>query len=443
MAIKLSDHFSLGRLLRFVFPSIAMMVFTSVYGVVDGLFVSNYAGKDEFTALNLIFPFIMILGAVGFMIGTGGTAIVAKTLGEGDRKRANRYFSFLVYTTIILGVILAIGGIVFLRPIAQLLGAEGVLVDYAVNYGRIILAALPFFMLQNIFQSFFVSAEKPQLGLFVTVGAGLTNILLDWLLVGVCPFGIEGAAVATAASQCIGGLIPLVYFSLPNKSVLRLGSAEFDWRVLSKTCSNGMSELLGNISMSLVSILYNFKLLEEAGQDGVAAYGVIMYLQFVFVSIFIGYAIGSAPIVSYNYGAGNHNELKGVFKKSIILMVATGCAMTIMSILLSAPLSRVFVGYDEELYEMTVRGFRLFSVAFLGCGVNIFASSFFTALNNGVVSAIVSVLRTVVFQVLAVLTLPIVWSLDGIWFSSPATEIVSVVVSVAFFIGMKKKYHYI
>ncbi|MBQ8540027.1 MAG: MATE family efflux transporter [Clostridia bacterium] len=442
MAIKLSDHFTLRRLLKFVFPSIVMMVFTSIYGVVDGLFVSNYAGKDAFTAVNLIYPFIMVLGAVGFMIGTGGTAIVAKTLGEGEGRLANRYFSFLVYVTIVFGAATAIAGIVLLRPMAQLLGAEGVMVDYCVTYGRIILCALPFFMLQNIFQSFFVSAEKPQLGLFVTVMAGLTNIVLDYVLVGVIPLGLVGAAVATAISQTVGGLVPFLYFAFPNSSVLRLTKTKIYPAVLLKTCSNGMSELLGNISMSLVSMLYNFKLIEVAGNDGVAAYGVIMYLQFIFVSIFIGYAIGSAPIISYNYGAGNERELKGVFRKSLILMVGTGVAMALASFLLSNPLSKVFVGYDEKLFTMTVRGFKLFSVAFLACGVNIFASSFFTALNNGLVSAILSVLRTVVFQVIFVLALPLLWGLDGIWFSSPMTEIVSVVVSVVFFMALKNKYKY-
>ncbi|MBQ6795113.1 MAG: MATE family efflux transporter [Clostridia bacterium] len=442
MAIKLSDHFTLRRLFKFVFPSIVMMVFTSIYGVVDGLFVSNFAGKEAFTAVNLIYPFIMVLGAVGFMIGTGGTAIVAKTLGEGDSKKAKEYFSFLVYATILFGTIIAIAGIALLKPMAQLLGAEGIMVDYCVIYGRIILFALPAFMLQNIFQSFFVSAEKPQLGLFVTVAAGVTNIVLDYLLVGVLPFGLTGAAWATAISQCVGGIVPFLYFAFPNKSALKLTRTRVYPKVLIKTCSNGMSELLGNVSMSLVSMLYNFKLIEVAGNDGVAAFGVIMYLQFIFVSIFIGYAIGSAPIISYNYGAGNENELKGVFRKSLIVMVASGVVMTIASFLLSGALSKVFVGYDMELYNMTVRGFKLFSGAFLACGVNIFASSFFTALNNGVISAVLSVLRTVVFQVLFVLLLPMVWGLDGIWISSPMTEIFSAVAAVVFFVAMRKKYNY-
>ncbi len=444
MAIKLSDHFTFRRLLKFVFPSIAMMVFTSIYGVVDGLFVSNYAGKAAFTAVNLIFPFIMVLGAVGFMIGTGGTAIVAKTLGEeNNRHKANGYFSLLVYTTIILGVIIALIGIFTVRPIAHVLGAEGVMIEYCVTYARIIFCALPFFMLQNIFQSFFVSAEKPQLGLFVTVGAGVTNIVLDYLLVGVISLGLEGAAIATAISQTVGGLVPLLYFAFPNSSTLKLTKARCEWWVLVKTCTNGMSELLGNISMSVVSMLYNFKLIEVAGNDGVAAYGVIMYLQFIFVSIFIGYAIGCAPIISYNYGAENHIELQGIFKKSLILMLGTGVVMMLLSIVLSNPLSKVFVGYDKDLYNMTVKGFRLFSVAFLPCGINIFASSFYTALNNGVVSAVLSVLRTVVFQVIMVLLLPVWWGLEGIWFSSPMTEILSVIVAGVFFVALRKKYQYI
>lgn len=442
MAIKLSDHFTLRRLLRFVFPSIVMMVFTSIYGVIDGLFVSNYARKEAFTAVNLIFPFIMVLGAVGFMIGTGGTAIVAKTLGEGEKQKAKEYFSFLVYATIVLGTVIAAVGIVFLKPASELLGAEGVLVDYCVTYGRIILLALPFFMLQNIFQSFFVSAEKPKLGLFVTVASGLTNILLDYILVGVFPFGLTGAAIATAISQVVGGLVPFLYFAFPNKSTLRLTKTKIYPHVLLKTCSNGMSELLGNVSMSLVSMLYNFRLIEVCGNDGVAAFGVIMYLQFIFVSIFIGYAIGVSPIVSYNYGAGNETELKGVFKKSLVIMVLTGLVMSIASFCLSGPLSRVFVGYDETLYQITVNGFKMFSGAFFMCGVNMFASSFFTALNNGVVSAVLSVLRTVVFQVLFVMVLPMLWGINGIWLSSPMTETVSALVAGVFFVAMRKKYKY-
>lgn len=443
MAIKLSDHFSFKRLIGFVLPSIVMMVFTSVYGVVDGLFVSNYAGKTAFAAVNLIYPFIMILGAVGFMIGTGGTAIVAKTLGEGDKKRANSYFSLLVYTTIVLGVVCAAAGIITIKKVALLLGAEGEMVSYCVSYGRIILAALPSFMLQNIFQSFFVSAEKPQLGLCVTVGAGVTNIVLDFLLVGVLRWGIYGAAIATAISQCVGGLVPLVYFILPNSSVLRLTKTRLEGRILFKTCTNGMSELLGNVSMSLVSMLYNFKLITIAGEDGIAAYGVIMYLQFIFVSIFIGYAIGSAPIISYNYGAGNERELKGVFKKSLVIIGAVGIGMVTISVLLAGKLSAVFVGYDKALYEMTHRGFMLFSIAYLPCGVSIFASSFFTALNNGVVSAVISVLRMVVFQVASVMLLPYVLGLDGVWLSSPVAEFLSAAVSAVFFVMMRKRYKYL
>lgn len=441
--IQLSDHFTHGKLLRFVFPSIIMMIFTSIYGVVDGLFVSNYVGKTPFAALNLIYPFIMILGAVGFMLGTGGSALVAKSLGEGKQERANQIFSFLIYTAIISGVVLAVIGIVFTRPIAILLGADQEMLEYCVVYARIIFMALPAFMLQNMFQSFLITAEKPGIGLGMTVAAGVTNIIMDAVLVAVFPMGIAGAAAATALSQCVGGIAPLIYFSRKNTSLLRLVKTHFMGSELFKTCTNGMSELVTNISMSLVSMLYNFQLMKIAGEDGIAAYGVIMYVNFIFVAIFIGYAIGTAPIFGYNYGAANHGELKNVFKKSVVIITIAGIVLTGAAMLASVPLSKIFVGYDQGLYEMTLWGFRIYSISFLVCGFGIFGSSFFTALNDGVVSAVISFLRTVVFQVVAVIVLPIFWGLDGIWFSIIVAEVLATLVVLYFVITKKGKYHYL
>lgn len=443
MAIQLSDHFTYRRLLRFVLPSIVMMIFTSVYSVVDGLFVSNYVGKTQFAAVNLIMPFLMILGAVGFMIGTGGSALVAKTLGEGDKERANRYFSFLVYTTLISGIVLAVLGIAFMRPIAALLGAEGEMLDYCVVYGSIILIALPAFMLQNTFQSFLITAEKPQIGLVITVIAGVTNIILDAVFIAVFNFGVAGAAVATAISQCVGGIVPLIYFLRKNKSLLRLTKAKFEGKILWKACTNGSSEFLTNISTSVVNMLYNAQLMSIAGENGVAAYGVIMYVNFIFIAIFIGYSLGSAPIIGYHHGAENYGELKGMFKKSLILVGSAGVVLAALAVVLSAPLSKLFVGYDQELFEMTSRGFRMYAVSFVMCGFSIFGSSFFTALNNGIVSAAISFLRTLVFQILAVLILPMLLGIDGIWLAISAAELLALIVTVIFFITMRKKYRYV
>ncbi len=443
MKIQLSDHFTYPRLLRFVFPSIVMMIFTSIYGVVDGLFVSNYVGKTPFAAVNLIMPFLMIMGAVGFMFGTGGSAVVSQALGEGKPDKAKQYFSMMVYVVIGGGLILTLLGLVFLRPIAAAFGATGDMLDNCIIYGRIILCTLTAFMLQNVFQSFLVTAERPKLGLAVTVAAGVTNMLLDFVFIAVFHWGIVGAASATAASQLIGGLIPLVYFLRPNTSRLQLVKTSLNTRISGKTCINGSSELMTNVSMSLVNILYNFQLMRYVGEDGVAAYGVIMYVSFIFVAIFIGYSIGSAPVIGYHYGAGNHAELKGLFRKSLCLIALWNVLLAVLAILTSQPLARIFVGYDSGLTALTRRGLCLYSLSFLLTGFNIFGSAFFTALGNGVVSAIISFLRTLLFQIAAVLILPLLLGLDGIWLSIAAAEILALVVTIIFFVKKGSYYHYV
>ena len=440
--IQLSDHFDCRRLLRFTFPSIIMMVFTSIYGVVDGFFVSNYAGKTPFAAVNFIFPVLIILGCPGFMLGTGGSALIAKTMGEGDKKRANQIFSLLIYVGAAAGVVLGAAGIALLPSVAVLLGAEGRLLADCVTYGRIILLAGPFFMLQMEFQCLFATAEKPKLGLTVTVAAGVTNMVLDRLLVGVFRWGLVGAAAATAVSQAVGGVIPLIYFARENSSLLRLTRCPFDGAVLLKTCANGSSELMSNISMSVVSMLYNGQLMAKAGEDGVAAYGVLMYVSMVFQAIFIGYAVGTAPVVGYHHGAGNRGELKGLLRRSVLLIGGFSAAMCLAGETLGRPLSVIFVGYDPDLLDMTAHAFAIFSVAFLFSGFAIFGSSFFTALNDGLTSALISFLRTLVFQCAAVIIFPILWGLDGIWWSIVAAEVMAVAVTLAFLTAKRKKYGY-
>ena len=440
--IQLSDHFSYGRLIRFVIPSVVMLIFTSIYGVVDGLFVSNFVGKTPFAAVNIIFPLMMILGGVGFMLGTGGTAIVAKTLGMGDRQKANEYFTFIIAFTGGIGVVMALLAIIFIRPIAVLLGAEGDMLEYAVRYGLIVLMGMPFFMLQNSFQNFFITAEKPKLGLAVTVAAGVTNMILDALFIAVFKWGIEGAAAATALSQFVGGFVPIIYFASKNSSTLRLCLTHGYWKMLLEACINGSSELLSNISSSVVTILYNYQLLRFAGEDGVAAYGAIMYVAFIFVSIFIGFVIGTSPIISFHFGAENKDELKSLRKKSVNIVLLAGAAMTLVALLLSVPLCKLFVGYDDRLYLIMFRGFIIYAFSYILTGFNIFGSSFFTALNNGVVSAIISFLRTLVFQISAILILPELFMLDGVWFSVIACEVASAIVTVAFLVGKQKKYSY-
>lgn len=443
MKLQLSEHFTYSKLIRFTIPSVIMMIFTSIYGVVDGIFVSNFVGKTPFAAINLIMPFLMIFGAIGFMIGTGGSALVAKTMGEGNPQKANRIFSMLIYLSVAFGVALTVIGIVFLRPIAGLLGAEGEMLEDCVTYGRIILIALTAFILQNEFQSFLIAAEKPTLGLAITVAAGVTNIVLDALFVGLLGWNLVGAATATAISQAVGGLIPLLYFIFPNQSLLHLTKFSFDAKALLKTCTNGSSEMMTNLSMSLVNILYNFQLMKYAGEDGIAAYGVIMYVGFAFVAIFIGYSIGVAPIIGYHYGAGNHSELKSLFRKSLWVLAACSLLMTASAELLASPLSRIFVGYDAALLAMTTRAFMLYSLCFLVLGFNIFASSFFTALNDGLVSGVLSFLRTLLFQVATILLLPMIWELDGVWLAIVASELIALFVTIFCFFRFKEKYHYI
>lgn len=443
MNIQLSDHFTYRRLIRFVIPSVAMMILTSIYGVVDGLFVSNFVGKTPFAAVNLVIPFTMILGAFGFMLGTGGTALVAKTLGEGRQEEANRIFSMLIYFALGLGVLLTIFGIAVLKRIVIKMGADDAMLRHCMIYGRIVLLGIPFYMLQNMFQNFLIAAEKPQLGLIVTIAAGVTNMVLDALFIAVLGWGVAGAAVATALGQCVGGLIPFVYFARKNSSRLALVKTKLLGGALLRACTNGSSELVSNISMSSVGMLYNAQLMKVAGENGVAAYGVILYVNFIFIAIYLGYAYGSAPIVAFNYGAGKKAELQNVLKKSLKLLLGTGIVLLSIGVLFAGVLSGLFVGYDAQLYAMTVRGLRFYAVSFLLSGFNIFGSSFFTALNNGMVSAAISFLRTVVFEVAAVLILPFFFGLDGVWCAITVAELASILITIGAFSALRRRYQYL
>ena len=442
MNIKLSDRFSYKKLLRFTMPSVIMMVFTSIYGVIDGFFVSNIVGKTSFAAVNFIMPFLMMLGAIGFMFGTGGGALIGRTLGEGKKEKANRLFSLFVYVTLLLSACIATFSIWKLPEIAAVLGAEGALLSDCVAYGRVILIALPFFTLHFEFETFFVTAEKPQFGLWVAVVSGVTNIMLDYLFMAVFGWGIRGAALATACSQILSGAIPLIYFAQNNTSLLKLGKTCFDGKALVKACTNGSSELMSNISMSLVAMLYNMQLLKYAGENGVAAYGVLMYVNFVFLSVFIGYSVGSAPVISFHFGAKHPDELKSLRKKSCVIISILSLTMLAISLLLATPLSKMFVGYDQQLLDMTRHGFYIFSFSFLFAGFAIFGSGFFTALNDGLTSALISFLRTVVFEVATVLLLPLWLGLDGIWVSVVVAEAVAAAFTLMFFKLKQKKFQY-
>lgn len=442
MKIKLSDHFTYSKLLRFVFPSIIMMIFTSIYGVVDGLFVSNFAGKTAFASINLVMPFVMILGGIGFMIGTGGTALVSKVLGEGKKEKANKIFTMMIIFTLLLGALLSVIGVVSMPWVADFLGATEEMMADCILYGRIVTGFTVAFMLQNVFQSFLIAAEKPKLGLLATVLAGVTNMALDAIFIIVFKWGVAGAAIATGLSQCVGGIFPLIYFSRDNSSLLRLTKTKLEIKPILNACGNGSSELMSNISSSVVSMIYNFQLMKYVGEDGVSAYGVLMYVQFIFVAIYIGYAIGCAPITGYHFGAQNHGELKNMLRKSAFLSAISGVVLTILAIVLSSPLAKLFVGYDEELYELTRHAFSLFAYSFLLAGFNIFTSSFFTALNNGAVSAAISFMRTLIFQTSSVLILPIFLGVDGIWWAITVAEVFAFILSLIFLFAKREKYHY-
>lgn len=442
MKIQLSDHFTYSRLIRFTMPSIIMMIFTSIYSVVDGVFISNFVGKTAFAAINLMYPSFAIMGAFGFMLGTGGSALVAKTMGEGNNEKANKIFSMIIYVVAALGILFGIIGILFVRPVSIFLGAEGQMVEDCVTYARTLMPFMFCFMLQTTFQSFLVTAERPKMGLVVTVSAGVTNMILDALFVAVFRWGLIGAALATGISITVGAVVPLIYFIIGRNPLLHLGKTVFDGKALLKACTNGVSEMMAEVSGSIVTMLYNFQLIRIAGEDGVAAYGVIGYLTFIFIGLFFGYSMGVAPVISFHYGAENHDELKNLFKKSLKLLIASAVVIVVLAELLARPLSAIFVSYDPELLEMTVHGMRIFSLAFLMGGVTIFGSGFFTALNNGLVSAVISFLRTLVFECLAVILLPMIFGLDGIWGSIIVAELAALAITIIFFVKMRNRYHY-
>lgn len=443
MDIQLSDSFNYKKLLRFTFPSIVMMVFTSIYMVVDGFFVSNFVGKVPFAAINFIVPILIILASVGMMFGSGGSALVSKTLGEGNEEKARNLFSLVVYTTIVFGIIIAVIAFLVIEPIVYLVGARGELLKNCVSYGKIILFAVPFYMILFEFQSFFVTAGKPNIGLITTVICGVTNIVLDILFMGVFSWGISGAAIATTISQIIGAVISVLYFCIPNNTALRLTKTKMDVKALLKSCSNGCSEFMNNISISIVGMLYNFQLMKYAGENGIAVYGVLMYVNTIFLSVFIGYSSGIAPVIGYNYGAKNHSELKRLLTKSFVIISIFAVIMFGMAEFFGGRLASIFVGYDSELLNMATKAFKIYSISFLFSGVAIYGSSFFTALNDGLTSALISFLRSLVFQIIAVIVFPMIFGINGIWFSVVAAEIIAVIMTVSFIIGKRKKYHYL
>ena len=440
--IHLSEHFTYSKLLRFTLPSIVMNIFLSLYIIVDGYFVANFVGKTEFAAINLIMPVLGILGTIGYMFGVGGSALIAKTLGEKNQEQANRLFSLIVLVSACLGVLMMVAGFIFMRPITSLLGAEGQLLEDSVLYGRIFILSLPAWILLYEFQLFFVTAEKPKLGLAITVLAGLSNIAFDALFIIGFKWGLAGAAAASALSQLVGGVIPLIYFVRKNDSLLRLVKPVWNGKALLKSITNGSSEFMAEAAWSVVAIVYNIQLLKYAGEDGVVIYGLLMYVSLIFTALFVGYSNGIGSVFSYHYGAQNHGELKNLLKRSLTLIGLTSVAMFVLSEALAHPFSTLFLQDAPYLLPDAVHAFRIVSVAYLFTGVAVFGSAFFTALNNGQVSALISFLRTFVFELGAVLLLPLLLGVDGIWYSVVFAELMAAVVGSIFMVALRKKYQY-
>ncbi len=439
---KLSQNFSYTKLLLFTLPTICMMIFTSIYTIVDGFFISNYVGKTAFAAVNLIWPALMILASLGFMVGSGGSAIVARLLGEKKQKEANQVFTMMFIFTLILGIITSILGCLATPMVAKLLKASEGMFDTCVLYGRIINAFNFTFMLQYFFQCFFVSASKPKLGFIITVSAGIVNMILDALFIAIFNWGVAGAALATGIGQILGGFLPVIYFSRKNDSTLQFAKTKLDFNLILDACFNGSSELMSSISSSFVGILYNFQLMKYSGENGIAAYGVLMYTQMIFQAIYLGYTVGTNPIVSYNYGADNHKGLNNILTKSLKIIGISGICMFSLCFLLSEKIAHIFVGYDQTLMEITTNAFKLYAFSFIFSGYNIYASGFFTSLGNGKVSAIISFLRSMLFQLIAIYTLPVILGLNGIWWAVTAAEVCAIIISVLFITKLNKHYHY-
>lgn len=442
MKIGLGEHFNYKKLIRFVLPSIVMMIFISIYGIVDGIFVSNIVGSNAFASVNFVMPVLMIIGAIGFMVGTGGSALVSLTIGQGHQKKANEYFSLLIYFLLAAGIVVSLLIFIFVDKMVKWLGADATIVNDCILYGRILSALMPFFLLQNCFQNFLVVAEKPGFGLVVTVLAGVTNMILDFLFMYVFKMGVAGAAFATGISWIVGTSIPFLYFIKRKENELKLVKPKWNSSVVVKSCSNGLSEMLSNISLSIVNMLFNMQLMKYAGANGVVAYGIIMYVSFIFVGTYQGYSFAIAPVIGYNYGAKNNKELKNIFKKSIIVIGIFSVVMTVAAESLSPLLASIFVSYDKDLVAMTTLAIRIFSLSFIISGFNIFASSLFTALNNGIISALISFLRTFVFQIVMIFGLPLLFDLNGLWLSVVFAEILSIIVSICCVCCNRKRYQY-
>lgn len=443
MQIQLSDHFSYGKLIRFTLPSITMMIFTSIYGTVDGFFISNFVGKTAFASVNLIIPYLQILGGVGAMLGVGGSALVAKTLGEGDIPKARRYFTMMMYLMLFTSIFFTAAGIAVLRPMAYIFGATDAMIGDVMTYGTICLIFNTALQAQYTFQSYLIVAEKPKLALGVVVAAGITNMVLDFLFMAVFGMGIAGAALATGLSQCVAGVIPFVWFlSRKNTSALRFTRTKFEVKPMLQACANGASEMMSSVSASITGILYNLQLMKYAGEDGVAAYGVVMYAAFIFLGVFNGYSQGSSPIMGYHYGAQNHREMKNLLKKSMVILTSAAVVLTAVAVLLARPICSIFVSYDADLLDMTTRAFIICAIPFLFMWFNMYTSSFFTALNDGAVSAAISFMRALVLPVICIILMPMLWELDGVWYSLVGSELLGVIVSICFMVGKRKKYHY-
>ncbi len=442
MNTTISQKFTLTSLLKFALPTTIMMVVLSIYTLVDGVFVSNFVGELAFSAINIIFPFISLIFALGIMAATGGNALVANNLGQGDDEKARENFTLIVIFATGLGLLLMMVGIVFNKEIARLLGATPLIEEYARDYLSTLAPFIPLAIWMGFSQILFVTIGKPTLGLIATLVGGITNIIFDYLFIVVMNMGIKGAALGTGLGYSLPGLFFIYYFLFHRKNSLYFVKPRWRARVLLKTFTNGSSEFVANLATSITTFMFNLIILDLAGEQGVAAIGIILYAQFLLMSAFLGYAQGVAPIFSYAYGARDHLQLKKVFSISIRVIILFSLAIASFSYFASSSIVGIFVERQSQVFSLAKNGFSVFSLSFLFMGVNIFSSSLFTAFSNGKISASISFLRTLVFILGYLLFLPRFLGLPGVWLAIPLAEFTTMFFSISYLTIQRKKYHY-
>lgn len=418
------------------------MVFMSLYTMVDGVFVSRFAGTAALSAVNIVYPMVSVVVAVGVMLATGGSAIIAKRMGEGKPEQARQNFSYLILAGVLIAVGMAALALVFLKPLLHLLGARGALFELCYAYALPLVFFIPSGILQMLFQTLLVTAGRPMLGLTVTVLGGVANIVLDYLFIVPLQMGIAGAAIATGIGFSIPAVFGLLYFALRRSGPLCFVRPKGGGKMLLRCCANGSSEMVTNMSTAVTTFLFNLLMMRYAGEDGVASITIVLYTQYLMTAVYMGYATGTAPVFSFHHGSRNGEQLRRLFRISMGFIALCSVATFALALVFAKQVVVIFTPAGSPVFEMALYGFRLFSGSFLFAGVGIFASAMFTAFSDGKVSAAISFLRTFAFIVLALLLLPLAMGLDGVWLAVPLAEVLGFGVSLFFLYRKKKRYCY-